>query len=187
MQTGFDMKAALKTPLRFLLEGELVKDDKGLRVKTPVGEVSYVRLMGRVTDLFINREGTYGSLTLDDETGVMQARFFREDVAKLKDVKLGDLVDLVGRVRVYRERRHVVADGFSVLGDINWALLRKLEVMESARKDVKGEILDYIREEGEVLMVEVSEKWGEDSKKVLDLKNEGEIYEPKPGTLKAVE
>ncbi|HDR53460.1 MAG TPA: hypothetical protein ENN60_02185 [archaeon] len=181
------MKSATKVLLRFLKEGELVRDEEGLRVKTPLGEVAYARVMGRVVDIFVREDGGYGALTLDDETATLQVRFFRGDVDLIKKVSLGVLVDLIGRLREFQGRRYLVAEGFSVREDLNWELLRKLELAESLARDIKQEILDFIRQRGGALMVEIREKWGEDSQIVKDLKNDGEIYEPSPGVIKAVE
>ena len=181
------MKAAPKLPVRFLTKGQIIQDEKGVRVKTPIGEVSNLRLMGRVVSKFIKRDRSFGSLDLDDETDVIQVRFFGNSVKLMENARMGDLIDVVGRIKIFQDLLYVVSDGFSVLEDINWELLRKLELADREEGGPKNEILAFVREKKEVSAEDVAKKWEDSQAHIDDLKCNGEIYEPTPGVLRPVE
>ncbi|MBR9681547.1 MAG: hypothetical protein GOV00_01975 [Candidatus Altiarchaeota archaeon] len=181
------MKVAQKVPIDSLVSGKQIQDEKGLRIKTPSGEVSNVRVMGRVINIFTKPDKTYGCLSIDDETGIIQARFVGSDLKLMKKAKMGDLIELVGRLRTFEEILFLIPDGFSILEDINWALLRKLEFGDTDGGGVKNEILSFIRERQEVSIEEIEKGWEDHQNYINDLKFEGEIYEPKSGILRPVE
>jgi hypothetical protein len=179
--------AAKKIPIKLLMEGEIIQDEKGLRVKTTLGEASNIRVMGRVIEIFGNKEKDYGFLAVDDETGIIQARFFGGAIKLMKNAKMGDLIELVGRLRVFQDKLYLVPDGFSILKDMNWELLRKLDFAGSDEGGPKNEILSFIQENGEVAVEAIAKNWEDSQVHIDDLKCDGEIYEPSPGILRAVE
>ncbi|MFB6182805.1 MAG: OB-fold nucleic acid binding domain-containing protein [Candidatus Nanohaloarchaea archaeon] len=69
---------------------------------TPEGRrLSRARLVATIVDKFTNDDETYGSLTLDDGNDTTQVKFFN-DIQKVKQFKIGDIVEVVGKVREYQ-------------------------------------------------------------------------------------
>jgi RPA family protein len=175
----------MKTTVSAVLGG-FRETGEGQEVVINGRKVFRVRVMGRVVDLFINNKGTYGDVVLDDETGTMRVKFFSSSIAKMEDVKLGDLVDVVGRVRKFKGEVHMIADEVAVLADMNWELLRKLELcVPDDRREKK--VLAAIKM-GVSRLEELEEEFGSDVvDPVTALLEKGEVYEASPRVYKAVE
>jgi len=181
------VEPAIKIPIKFVVDGKIVEEEGGIRIQTPVGKIRKVRVMGRVVAKFVNEDETYGSIVLDDETETIRVKFFREMIEKLKKIQPGDLVDVVGRISVYQEEKSIVCDCCAILHDMNWELLRKLEILENLKGNREKEVLEYIRKKGKAELSEIMARW-ENGKEVIEkLKEMGEIYEPEPGVFKPVE
>lgn len=85
-----------------------------------------VNLMGTAVDSYINQDGSFGSLTIDDGTGTIRVKAFKEDLKKLGEAKRGDLVNCLGLVKEYNDERYMTAEVVRVLGDPYWLLFRML-------------------------------------------------------------
>ncbi len=149
------------------------------------GDLDRVRVVGRVVGKFLNEEGSFGSITLDDETGTLRAKFFSDSIDRLGKVEWGDFVEVYGRVREFQEEVHVVADAVGVFRDVNWELLRKLQLLKG--KDRAKEVLAAIKG-GRGSMEELTAEFGEQVvEEVRQLMERGEIYEKEPKKYAPVE
>ncbi len=165
------VEPAVKVPIKMVLSA-----DSGQRV----------RIMGRVVSKFVNADGTFASLTVDDETETVRVKFFKDGIEKANAIQPGDLVDVTGRVSEYQEEKSVICDTIAVLEDMNWELLRKLEIADTLRSN-EDEILQFIKSRGEVKQSELEERWQDWKEAVAKLKAGGEIYEPEPGRFRIIE
>ena len=105
-------QTAVRSRIVDLVSGEFVKKE-GMEpsyVVTP-GKVSICRAMvaGTVVGKFDSEDGNFSSVTLDDATGTIRAKLWRE-VDLLRDVKVGNLVSLVGKVREYEGEIYIVPE-----------------------------------------------------------------------------
>jgi len=128
---------AMRVPISDIMSGQFLKQPGewgSSFVLTGLGLcVSRTSVIARVLQKFEGEAGNYGSLTLDDTTGTLRARFFDDTLVLMKDVSVGDLVDVIGKVREYNSERHIVAESVVVLDDDNWSLLRKAEIAQLHR------------------------------------------------------
>ncbi|MFB6208457.1 MAG: OB-fold nucleic acid binding domain-containing protein, partial [Candidatus Nanohaloarchaea archaeon] len=77
---------------------------------TPEGRrLSRARFVGTVVDTFVNDDETYGSLTFDDGRDTVQVKFFNE-IAKMQEFDVGDIVEVVGKVREYQGQIYLDAE-----------------------------------------------------------------------------
>ncbi|MFB6180650.1 MAG: OB-fold nucleic acid binding domain-containing protein [Candidatus Nanohalobium sp.] len=119
---------------------------------TPDGRrLSRARLVGTVVDSFINDDETYASLTLDDGKDTTQVKFFNE-VERMEDYEIGDILEVVGKVREYQGQ--IYLDG---------------EVLQDT--DVQKELLHRLRIQKE------REKWKQIKETVKQLKESGKSQE----------
>ena len=90
--------------------------------------------MGTVVERFIRGDSSYGFLYVDDGSGTLSLRAWREDVARLAGFEVGDLVDAIGRVREYAGEVYLVPDLIVRVRDPNWELVRELEILRAKRR-----------------------------------------------------
>ena len=176
---------AVKVSIADALQG-IEEVDRHLKVRVNGEIADRLRIMGRVLGKFINEERNYGNLVLDDETETIRAKFFSQNIYAMENVKLGDLVEVIGFIGKFQDEIHLIANEVAIFKDINWELLRKLEIAIPS-DDLEKKLLDKIEERGETaadsLIGEFGNKVKETLKKLLD---RGDIYESSPDKYSAV-
>lgn len=207
-------QTAYKVFIGDLLSGEYVKelgewDPNYLLIKDK--KVSRINIVASVISKFETPE-QYVSLDVDDGSGVISLKTWKEDVKLFDGVKIGDLVLVVGRVRQYNDQIYVTPEIVKVLQDFGWSKLRKLELERiwGKREEVKvgqekkPELVvteEAVTETSRQKVLNIIEKEEVDLKRVVELSNlnsdevkvivqnllkEGEIFEPRPGVLKII-
>jgi RPA family protein len=125
---------ARKVRILDLMGGTWVKKE-GMEpsfVTTPYGEdVARARILGTVVAKFVSEDGNFGSLTLDDGSDTMRAKCFKE-LDPLEKAEIGDLVDVIGKVREYNEEVYLMPETILKV-EPNWELLRRLELIRKLR------------------------------------------------------
>ncbi len=203
---------AKKVMVSDLINGEWVKKE-GLEpsfIITKKGEkVSRARLLGTVVSKFVSEDGNFGSLTLDDSTDTIRIKAFKDlKILELSDV--GDLVDIIGKVREYNEEIYLIPEIIKKLDDPNVELLRKLEILKKM-KTLKAGIKEEERSEGkeddqnvlrkEIIKIIEANRDGITYSELLEkakipeetaepiinqILAEGICYEPTPGKIKKI-
>jgi hypothetical protein len=167
---------AYKVAVEDITKGKYSRSDarwEPAHVLTPLGErVSRVRVMGVVVSRFVNEDRKYASITLDDGSDTIGAKAFREDVELLMDVKPGEIVDVVGKVKEYGGEKYINVESVWHVDDPNWELVRRLELLIKRKKaEVKGISLEAtIPKEAEVEEGrEKGERWLGDEEKIAEV------------------
>lgn len=101
-------------------ESNYVLTDAGIRH-------SRVRIMATIVDKFLSESGKLASITLDDGTATIRAKIFNTSTFFDK-VSIGDVVDLVGRLREYQGEIFILPETVKKIDNPNWELLRELEI-----------------------------------------------------------
>jgi RPA family protein len=174
--------------------------------------VSRVNLIGSVVFVFKAEDNGYRSLSLDDGSGVIRLKAWRDDVKLLEEVNVGDNILVVGRARKYENEAYVTPEVVKKISDPNWEIVRKLELLkelgkfneveangveikeeETPKENVDGSrqnVLSVIEKSDGVNVDELKEKSGlgeEEIEKILnDLLKEGEIYESRAGVYMVI-
>lgn len=91
-------------------------------------KVSRVNIIVIVSEKYVGEK--FVSITLDDGSGCVQARAFKDDIGILMPIEMGDLVLFVGKPRVYQEELYLLPEIVSKLDNPNWELLRKAELLK---------------------------------------------------------
>ena len=127
---------ARKVRVSELMNGRWVKRE-GMEpsfVVTDSGEkVSRARVLGTVAARFLSEDGNFGSITLDDGTDTIRAKTFKT-VKPVDESRVGDLVDLVGKVREYNGEIYIIPEIITRVQDPNMEILRRLELIRKARE-----------------------------------------------------
>jgi RPA family protein len=203
---------ARKIRIADLTNGRWVKNE-GLEpsfVVTQSGEqVSRARIMGTVVSKFVSEDENFASITIDDSTDTIRAKTFKT-VKPLDMIQVGDVVDLIGKVREYNAEIYVMPEIVRKILDPNTEVLRRLELIAKARKLQGGEAQpgqfvsakeDRTALKKKVTEVIESDKSGISYSKILEmvqapetqiesvvneLLEEGICYEPTPGKIKKI-
>jgi RPA family protein len=136
---------ALKAGLVELSGGKFVKKGgfESSYVLTPLGRrLSRVRILGMVVDKFQSEDGNYATLTLDDGSETVRCKAFI-NVKLFDGLAVGDLVDVMGKIREYNGEVYVAPEVVRKVG-ANWETLRLLE-LKKAWKEQRG-LVQKVRE-----------------------------------------
>jgi len=123
---------SVKTKIKPIIEGKYIVQEgfnpnyivtnKGMRL-------SRVRIMATIVDKFISEDKKFGSITVDDATETIRAKVFNA-VSMFDDLEVGDIADIVGRVREYQGEIYIMPEVVKKAEDPNWEILRELEIRE---------------------------------------------------------
>src|SRR3989344_6803359 len=121
-------------------------------------QISRVNLIATVVDKFDN--DSYCTIIVDDGSGEIRVRAFKDDVHLLKELKKGEMISVIGRLREYNEEVYIIPEIVNNIDDPNFELLRKIELLKSFGKpkfeiqQVKVEPVVYHENEAEEQTVE---------------------------------
>ena len=176
----------------------------------PIGgnRVVRVNIVGSVIGK--NLSENYGNLILDDGSETIQARVWGDDLWLLEGMEVGDLVLVVARLGEFNQEIYLRPEVVRKI-DMDWALLRRLEMIKKYGKPemvekkevnvekveevqpslaVREKVLSVIESAEELSMDALVVKLDVDADKVKkavdELLKEGEMFMPRPGYLRCV-
>ena len=176
----------------------------------PIGgnRVVRVNIVGSVIGK--NLSENYGNLILDDGSETIQARVWGDDLWLLEGMEVGDLVIVVARLGEFNQEIYLRPEVVRKI-DMDWALLRRLEMIKKYGKPemvekkevnvekveevqpslaVREKVLSVIESAEELSMDALVAKLDVDADKVKkavdELLKEGEMFMPRPGYLRCV-
>ncbi len=182
----------------------------GSLIYLPIGRNRVVRVnvVGSVIGKSVSEN--YGNLILDDGSETIQARVWGEDLWLLQNMEVGDLVLVIGRLGEFNQEVYIRPEIVRKI-DMDWALLRRLELIKNygkpervEKKDVNVEnveevepslavrekVLSLVESAEEISMAALVTKMGVGESKVKkavdELLKEGEMFMPRPGYLRCV-
>ncbi|MBI4163488.1 MAG: hypothetical protein HY512_01380 [Candidatus Aenigmarchaeota archaeon] len=201
--SSFKRQIAIKSRAIDLITGSWIQDGQYGILETKYGEkVGRARVMATVVNKFVSEDGKYIGLTLDDGTDTIRIKMW-DNFALVEKIIEGDIVDVIGKVRVYNEEVYIVPEIVYKIENPNLELLRKLEITKKLRKlgvieanpideneAVRKKILEVIGSSKEGVtynkLMEIKAGKGVVEKIVDDLLSGGLCYEPTPGTIKKI-
>jgi hypothetical protein len=129
---------AYKLKIEDLVRGEYKRSADGAEpsyLLTPWDDhITRARVMGTVVDKFIREDKSYGTLRLDDGSGTIRVRAWGDDTSRLDRFNVGDVVDVIGRVREFEGEVYLTPELMFPVEDLNWELVRELEIIKSRKK-----------------------------------------------------
>jgi RPA family protein len=134
MVDSFKRHPAVKIWIASLLTSKSMKDEGEFgSTFFVVGnrKVARVNLIASIISVYKNEDGSYASADIDDGSGLIRLKSWREDVKNLVGLNVGDLVMVIGRPREYAEEIYVSPEIVKRLDNPLWSKLRKLELTRS--------------------------------------------------------
>ena len=107
------------------------KDEmKPTYVITQFGEkLSRVNVVATAVDKFESEDGNYATLTIDDGSGLLRAKAFK-NTGMVKDIEVGDAVLVIGKIKEYQGEVYVNLE-IVKKSEPNYEIKHKLEVLKS--------------------------------------------------------
>ncbi len=128
---------ATKIGIKDIADGEFVRSterwEPNYLVTSFNPKVSRVRVLATVVSTFVSEDKNFSTITLDDGSDTITVRGFEEDREILDGVNLGDIVDVVGKVKEYQEERYITPESIWKIDDPNWELVRRLELLSKTK------------------------------------------------------
>ncbi len=144
---NFKRATAIKVHIDHLITGNYVKDDINNYVETEFGiRISRARILGTIVHKWIPKIETneetnrtpQATIILDDGTDTIRITAWKEDIVILDKFEVGDIVDVIGRVRQYQKMIYIIPEIIRKVEDPNWELVRELEIIEFIEKVKSG-------------------------------------------------
>ena len=187
--------AAKKVRIKDVLEGKFFhgskENFKESFLISPLGQkISRVNIVGSVIDKFLNEEGNFSSLIIDDGSGSIRVKAFGDRVNDLKKFEIGDLVQIIGKIKEFNNEIYISFEiGRKV--EPNFEILRRLEVLKEVAK--QKEIFEDIKKLSslpeEELINYAKEKYGMEEecvKFILENLNKDKKVDYKPAILELI-
>lgn len=202
----FKRQPTRKINIENLTSGKLVEKNGGKFLETVYGEeISRARIIATVVGKFISEDKNFASVTIDDGTDTIRVKLW-QDISLLENIEVGQLVDIIGKVREYNDEIYLVPEIIQKIEDPNLELLRKLEVKNRLKQfgdgksstnaqktedTVREDVVKMIEENKEgieytKILEAFPEKKQEVESVIDDLLSGGICYEPNPGKIKKI-
>lgn len=128
---GKKRQTARRVRIKDLNRGKYVKEE-GFNpnyLLTPYGlKISRAMIVATVVDKFKNDDESFGSITVDDGSDTIRGKYF-QDLSQVDQVELGDIIQLIGKVREYNGDLYLNPELLKKR-DIIWELLQGLHYLE---------------------------------------------------------
>lgn len=125
---------ARKIKIAQIKEGEFVKSTEEYApsyIETKNGKISRVNIIGKIKkiDVFEGEDNLNAiHVLIEDETDEISCRWFKNDADKInKEVKNGEYVVVIGKVREDEKNRFLIGEIIKPIGE-NWKKVRELEI-----------------------------------------------------------
>ena len=147
--------------IKHLLEGRYLSEEKILF--TIFGKLKRIRNIAtivdkrEITNTQANREDIYSEdddtsnlrieFDLDDGTGLIRAIFWSANPEKYKNFKKGDIIDVIGLIRHWKEYISISPEIIKKIEDPNLILLRNAEIIKKIKSGETQKIPEILNEE----------------------------------------
>lgn len=171
---------AMKTKLSEIVNGKYVKNEEASYVLTKRAEkVSRVRILATIVDKYVSNNKKLYSVTLDDGTDTIRAKIFDSPI--LEKTNVGDLVDVVGRIRDYNDEIYLLIEILWKVNDPNFEILRELEIKELGKtmENKKKLVIEYKKQISDLQELKhVMKEFGINAEEVEAIVESESIVEP---------
>ncbi len=91
-------------------------------------QVSRVNIIASVVMKYISEDKAYATLTIDDSSGDIQVKAWKEDVSMIENVEIGDSILFIGKIKEYNSQVYLIPEIAKTLDKAEWIDLRKKEL-----------------------------------------------------------
>ncbi|MHA1754047.1 MAG: OB-fold nucleic acid binding domain-containing protein [Candidatus Odinarchaeia archaeon] len=122
-----------ENPTKMLLDsGEAIHRIKvlGLIVNKFTRGIQSTKVNGEFSELDEVEYNPYSVIELDDGTGVIAIKAWGEEAITLEKFKIGDLVEIIGKPRIYQGIPYLLFESGVKITNLHWFLLHELAILK---------------------------------------------------------
>ncbi|MEA3329216.1 MAG: OB-fold nucleic acid binding domain-containing protein [Nanoarchaeota archaeon] len=191
-QTAYKIKIGDVARGRPIFEGERFS-----AVELEDKRIVRVNIVANIIERYLSDDKNYLSLTIDDASGQIRIKVFKEDIARFESLGQGDTVMVMGLLRSYNNEIYINPE-IITQKDPRYLLVRKLEFERNSPKLVDNETVLAVADKviqkiksaepdgiaGDKLIVDVGESGELINQEIRKALEQGVIYEPRPGVYR---
>ncbi|MBS3107688.1 hypothetical protein J4468_02125 [Candidatus Woesearchaeota archaeon] len=158
MTETFRRQVACKIWISDLVTGQYVKSKGDYEPNFVIVRDKNISRVNLIANVIMKYDSeNFVSITLDDGSATVKVNAWREDVKMMSALKIGDIVNVIGKVRENNLEIFLAPEIVKVLDNPNWELVRKLELYKEygkpsfnetttvvVPKDVKEDVIEEI-------------------------------------------
>ncbi len=135
---------AYKIWLNYLKEENFVnktQDFESNYISVGDKQISRINIIANVVSKFQSEDGNYLAITIDDSSAQVRLKTWREDTKILKNINVGDIVLIIGKIRNYSDEIYILPEIVKKVL-INDEILRRLELIKEYGLPKESEIIE---------------------------------------------
>jgi len=104
-------------------------------------EISRVNVVASIVGKYLTDDQNYCAITLDDGSETIRVKNFGAEVGVIKELNVGDIVRIIGKVKEYNEEKYIAGEISKVLNP-NWIIVNELELSNQKQTETDTSTTD---------------------------------------------
>lgn len=106
-------------------------------------EISRVNVIASIVGKYLTDDQNYCAITLDDGSETIRVKNFGAEVGIIKELNVGDIVRIIGKVKEYNEEKYIAGEISKVLNP-NWLIVNEIELSNQKQTETDTSTTDSI-------------------------------------------
>lgn len=106
-------------------------------------EISRVNVIASIVGKYLTDDQNYCAITLDDGSETIRVKNFGAEVGTIKELNVGDIVRIIGKVKEYNEEKYIAGEISKVLNP-NWLIVNEIELSNQKQTETDTSTTDSI-------------------------------------------
>jgi RPA family protein len=106
-------------------------------------EISRVNIIASIVGKYLTDDQNYCAITLDDGSETIRVKNFGAEVGVIKELNVGDIVRIIGKVKEYNEEKYIAGEISKVLNP-NWLIVNEIELSNQKQTATDSSTTDSI-------------------------------------------
>ena len=106
-------------------------------------EISRVNVIASIVGKYLTDDQNYCAITLDDGSETIRVKNFGAEVGVIKELNVGDIVRIIGKVKEYNEEKYIAGEISKVLNP-NWLIVNEIELSNQKQTETDSSTTDSI-------------------------------------------
>ena len=106
-------------------------------------EISRVNVIASIVGKYLTDDQNYCAITLDDGSETIRVKNFGVEVGIIKELNVGDIVRIIGKVKEYNEEKYIAGEISKVLNP-NWLIVNEIELSNQKQTTTDSSTNDSI-------------------------------------------